>query len=31
MDLDLSSEHTLLRQTIRDFIVLEVEAVVDEH
>ena len=31
MDLDLSSEHTLLRQTIRDFMVKEVEPVVDEH
>jgi alkylation response protein AidB-like acyl-CoA dehydrogenase len=31
MDLDLSTEHTLLRQTIRDFMVKEVEPVVDEH
>jgi len=31
MDLDLSSVHTLLRQTIRDFMVKEVEPVVDEH
>ena len=31
MDLDLSAEHTLLRQTIRDFMVKEVEPVVDEH
>ncbi len=31
MDFDLSSEHALLRQTIRDFMVREVEPVVDEH
>ncbi|MET1232449.1 MAG: acyl-CoA dehydrogenase family protein [Candidatus Limnocylindrales bacterium] len=31
MDLDLSPEHLLLRQTIRDFAVNEVEPVVDEH
>jgi alkylation response protein AidB-like acyl-CoA dehydrogenase len=31
MDLDLSTEHTLLRQTIRDFMVKEVEPVVDDH
>ena len=31
MDLDLSTEHTLLRQTIRDFMVKEVEPIVDEH
>ena len=31
MDLDLSPEHALLRQTIRDFMVKEVEPVVDEH
>ena len=31
MDLDLSAEHALLRQTIRDFMVKEVEPVVDEH
>ncbi len=31
MDLDLSAEHSLLRQTIRDFMVKEVEPVVDEH
>jgi alkylation response protein AidB-like acyl-CoA dehydrogenase len=31
MDLDLSAEHTLLRQTIRDFMVKEVGPVVDEH
>jgi alkylation response protein AidB-like acyl-CoA dehydrogenase len=31
MDLDLSAEHTLLRQTIRDFMVKEVAPVVDEH
>jgi alkylation response protein AidB-like acyl-CoA dehydrogenase len=31
MDLDLSPEHNLLRQTIRDFMVKEVAPVVDEH
>jgi alkylation response protein AidB-like acyl-CoA dehydrogenase len=31
MDLDLSSEHQLLRSTIRDFMVKEVGPVVDEH
>ncbi len=31
MDLDLSPEHLLLRQTIRDFAVNEVEPVVEEH
>ena len=31
MDFDLSPEHTLLRSTIRDFMVKEVEPVVDEH
>jgi alkylation response protein AidB-like acyl-CoA dehydrogenase len=31
MDFDLSPEHALLRQTIRDFMVREVEPVVDEH
>ena len=31
MDFDLSPEHTLLRQTIRDFMVKEVEPIVDEH
>ena len=31
MDLDLSPEHILLRQTIRDFAVNEVEPVVEEH
>ena len=31
MDLDLSSEHQLLRATIRDFMVKEVAPVVDEH
>ena len=31
MDLDLSSEHQLLRQTIRDFMEKEVAPVVDEH
>jgi alkylation response protein AidB-like acyl-CoA dehydrogenase len=31
MDFDLSPEHTLLRQTIRDFMVKEVEPVVEEH
>jgi alkylation response protein AidB-like acyl-CoA dehydrogenase len=31
VDLDLSPEHLLLRQTIRDFAVNEVEPVVDEH
>ena len=31
MDLDLSPEHELLRQTIRDFMVKEVAPVVDEH
>jgi alkylation response protein AidB-like acyl-CoA dehydrogenase len=31
MDLDLSTEHALLRQTIRDFMVKEVEPIVDEH
>ncbi len=31
MDLDLSPEHTLLRETIRDFMLTEVAPVVDEH
>jgi alkylation response protein AidB-like acyl-CoA dehydrogenase len=31
MDLDLSPEHVLLRQTIRDFMAKEVAPVVDEH
>jgi len=31
MDFDLSPEHGLLRQTIRDFMVKEVEPIVDEH
>src|SRR5206468_12284072 len=31
MDLDLSSEHQLLRSTIRDFMEKEVAPVVDEH
>ena len=31
MDLDLSPEHVLLRQTVRDFARREVEPVVDEH
>ncbi|HEX7221976.1 MAG TPA: acyl-CoA dehydrogenase family protein [Candidatus Limnocylindrales bacterium] len=31
MDFDLSPEHALLRQTIRDFMLKEVEPVVDEH
>jgi alkylation response protein AidB-like acyl-CoA dehydrogenase len=31
MDLDLAPEHTLLRQTIRDFMLKEVAPVVDEH
>ncbi len=31
MDLDLSPEHELLRRTIRDFLVREVEPVVDAH
>jgi butyryl-CoA dehydrogenase len=31
MDLDLSSEHQLLRSTIRDFMTKEVAAVVEEH
>jgi alkylation response protein AidB-like acyl-CoA dehydrogenase len=31
MDFDLSPEHALLRQTIRDFMVKEVEPIVDEH
>jgi alkylation response protein AidB-like acyl-CoA dehydrogenase len=31
MDLDLSPEHVLLRDTIRDFMTNEVAAVVDEH
>jgi alkylation response protein AidB-like acyl-CoA dehydrogenase len=31
MDLDLSPEHSLLQQTIRDFMVKEVAPVVDEH
>src|SRR5687767_373993 len=31
MDFDLSPEHGLLRQTIRDFMLKEVEPVVDEH
>jgi alkylation response protein AidB-like acyl-CoA dehydrogenase len=31
MDLDLSPEHVLLRQTIRDFAAREIEPVVDQH
>ncbi|HXG40954.1 MAG TPA: acyl-CoA dehydrogenase family protein [Candidatus Limnocylindrales bacterium] len=31
MDLDLSPEHALLRETVRDFMVNEVAPVVDEH
>jgi alkylation response protein AidB-like acyl-CoA dehydrogenase len=31
MDLDLSTEHTLLRSTIRDYMVREVAPVVEEH
>ncbi|HET9681750.1 MAG TPA: acyl-CoA dehydrogenase family protein, partial [Candidatus Limnocylindrales bacterium] len=31
MDLDLPSEHQLLRQTIRDFMAKEVAPVIDEH
>jgi alkylation response protein AidB-like acyl-CoA dehydrogenase len=31
MDLDLSSEHVLLRDTVRDFMVTEVAPVVEEH
>ncbi|HET9519487.1 MAG TPA: acyl-CoA dehydrogenase family protein, partial [Candidatus Limnocylindrales bacterium] len=31
MDFDLSPEHALLRQTVRDFMVKEVEPIVDEH
>src|SRR5688500_19665503 len=31
MDLDLPAEHTLLRDTIRDFMVTEVAPVIDEH
>ncbi|MFL5749269.1 MAG: acyl-CoA dehydrogenase family protein, partial [Chloroflexota bacterium] len=31
MDFDLSPEHALLRSTIRDFMVKEVEPVVDRH
>ena len=31
MDLDLSSEHQLLRQTIRDFMEKEVAPVIEEH
>ncbi len=31
MDLDLSPEHTLLRDTIRDFMLTEVAPVIDEH
>jgi alkylation response protein AidB-like acyl-CoA dehydrogenase len=31
MDFDLSPEHALLRRTVRDFMVNEVEPVVDEH
>ena len=31
MDLDLSSEHALLRDTVRDFMVSEVAPVVEEH
>src|SRR3954454_22605357 len=31
MDLDLAPEHTLPRETIRDFMTTEVEPVVDEH
>jgi alkylation response protein AidB-like acyl-CoA dehydrogenase len=31
MDLDLPAEHTLLRETIRDFMLTEVAPVIDEH
>jgi alkylation response protein AidB-like acyl-CoA dehydrogenase len=31
MDLDLSPEHRLLRETIRDFMTTEVEPVIDQH
>ena len=31
MDLDLSPEHVLLRQTVRDFARREAEPVIDEH
>src|SRR6187549_2118246 len=31
MDLDLSPEHTLLRETIRDFMLTEVAPVIEEH
>ena len=31
MDLDLSPEHALLRETVRDFMVTEVAPIVDEH
>src|SRR5215203_3427340 len=31
MDLDLSPEHTLLRETIRDFMLTEVAPVIDDH
>ena len=31
MDLDLSPEHVLLRDTVRDFVVTEVAPVVEEH
>ena len=31
MDLDLSPEHTLLRDTIRDFMLTEVAPIIDEH
>ena len=31
MDFDLSPEHALLRQTVRDFMVKEVEPIVEEH
>ena len=31
MDLDLSPEHVLLRETIRDFMLTEVAPIIDEH
>ena len=31
MDLDLPAEHTLLRDTIRDFMLTEVAPVIEEH
>src|SRR5918997_481618 len=31
MDLDLSPEHLLLRQTVRDFALREIEPVVEQH